>query len=144
MIMRTILREALKTAFEKTYDKPFDFGSGFLEDINGSGCKLPCVWVCPLELVGKTGRSEGTKTYLGTVYLLESSEGLKPGQKDQRWDDMERAALGALSETVETLDAVVSFDKIKAVPNEGAYTGFNDLSLKVTFEVTTKYCEDRE
>ena len=54
---------------------------------------------------------------------------------------MERAAVEAFSEMTETLG--VTFDKIKAFPNEGAYTGYNDISLKVTFEVTTSYCENR-
>lgn len=141
--MRTILREALKQAFEKTYGKAFDFGTGFLEDINGGTYKLPCIWVCPFELAGKTGRNEGAKTYAGTIYLLESSEGLSPGEKDHAWDVMEQVALDALNEVLETVDGVVAFEKVKCIPNEGAYTGFNDLSLKVTFEVTMKYCVDR-
>jgi hypothetical protein len=139
--MRTILREALKAALEKTYDMTFDFGMGFLDDINGGGYKLPCVWVCPFDLVGKTGRSEGFKIYAGTVYLLELSDGLTSEKKDERWDDMERAAVEAFSEMAETLG--VTFDKINAFPNEGTYTGYNDISLKVTFEVMTSYCENR-
>lgn len=141
--MRVILRDALKVALEKTYNKTFDFGSGFLDDINDAGYKLPCVWVCPLELGDKTGRSEGGKTYIGTIYLLESSDGLKPDKKDERWDGMELAALAAFNEVIETVDEVVAFDKIKDTPNEGAYTGYNDISLKVTFEVTMRYCERR-
>lgn len=141
--MRAILRKTLKQAFEKIYPHPFDFGTGFLEEINSGAYKLPCIWVCPFELAGKTGRSEGTKTYAGTIYLIESSEGLSPAEKDDAWDAMERTALRAINEIIETVDEVTAFDKIKCIPNEGAYTGFNDISLKVTFEVTTRYCEDR-
>ena len=139
--MRTILREALKAALKKTYGEAFDFGTGFLDDINGGSYKLPCVWVCPFDLEGKTGRSEGFKIYAGTVYLLELSDGLTSEKKDDRWDDMERAAVEAFNEMTETLG--VTFDKIKTFPNEGAYAGYNDISLKVTFEVTTSYCENR-
>lgn len=141
--MRTLLRNALKQAFEKIYPRPFDFGTGFLEEINGETYKLPCIWVCPFELAGKTGRSEGTKIYAGTIYLLESSEGLTPEQKDDAWDAMEQSALDVLSDIPGTVDEVVAFDKVKCVPNEGAYTGFNDISQKLTFEVTLKYCDDR-
>lgn len=142
--MRTILREALKQAFEKTYGQAFDFGTGFLEDINGGTYKLPCIWVCPFELISKTGRSEGFRVYLGTIYLLELSDELTALEKDERWDAMEDAAVEALNVMIEqNSDTIVAVDKIKGIPNEGAYTGFNDLSLKVTFEVTMKYCVDR-
>lgn len=141
--MRAILRKTLKQAFEKIYPHPFAFGTGFLEEINSGAYKLPCIWVCPFELAGRTGRSEGTKIYAGTIYLIESSEGLSPEEKDDAWDAMEHSALDVLSNMLETIDEVVAFDKIKCIPNEGAYTGFNDISQKLTFEVTLKYCESR-
>lgn len=141
--MRAMLRKALKQAFEKIYPHPFAFGTGFLEEINGGAYTLPCIWVCPFELAGKTGRSEGTKTYVGTICLLEPSEGLSPEEKDDMWDIMEQSALDVLSDMLETVDEVVAFEKIKCIPDEGAYTGFNDISQKLTFEVTLKYCEDR-
>lgn len=142
--MRTELREMLKAAFEKTYDRAFDFGTGFLEDINGESYKLPCIWVCPFELISKTGRSEGFRVYLGTIYLLELGDGLTAQEKDERWDAMEDAAIEVLNQLIEQSPSeIVAVDKIKGIPNEGAYTGYNDISLKVTFEVTVRYCVDR-
>lgn len=141
--MRVLLREALKAALEKTYDKPFTFGTGFLEDLNSETYRLPLVWLCPFELIGKTGVCEGSKTYAGTIYLLEAADGLTSKKKDERWDVMEQAALSAQVEVIDTHDLIVSFEKTRCFPNEGAYTGYNDLSLKVTFEVTTIYCECR-
>ena len=142
--MRTELREMLKAAFEKTYDRAFDFGTGFLEDINGKRYKLPCIWVCPFELISKTGRSEGFRVYLGTIYLLELGDGLTAQEKDERWDAMEDAAIEVLNQLIEQSPSeIVAVDKIKDIPNEGAYTGYNDISLKVTFEVTVRYCVDR-
>ena len=138
------MREMLKAAFEKTYDRAFDFGTGFLEDINGESYKLPCIWVCPFELISKTGRSEGFRVYFGTIYLLELGDGLTAQEKDERWDAMEDAAIEVLNQLIEQSPSeIVAVDKIKGIPNEGAYTGYNDISLKVTFEVTVRYCVDR-
>lgn len=128
-------------AFEEAYSKSFDFRTGFLTDIAAGGFSLPCVWLCPLELVAKTGRTEGVNTYAGVFYMLESSEDLTPEAKDGTWDEMEAAATGALSKVVDASDLVVDIDKIKGIPNEGAYTGYNDISLKVVFEVMMSYCE---
>ena len=66
--MRTILREALKAALKKTYGEAFDFGTGFLDDINGGSYKLPCVWVCPFDLVGKTGLHPRKRTIDGMIW----------------------------------------------------------------------------
>lgn len=140
--MRTQLRNALKTAFEKTLGKAFDFRTGFAADMNAGGFALPCVWLCPLDLAAKTGRSEGTKTYAATLYLLESSEGLAPEGKDAVWDRLERAAADALADTVAGADEVVAVEKLKALPAVGTCSGYNDISLKVTFEITLRYgCE---
>lgn len=142
--MRTELREMLKAAFEKTYDRAFDFGTGFLEDINGESYKLPCIWVCPFELISKTGRSEGFRVYLGTIYLLELATGSQPKKRTKDGMLWEDAAIEVLNQLIEQSPSeIVAVDKIKGIPNEGAYTGYNDISLKVTFEVTVRYCVDR-
>ena len=57
---------------------------------------------------------------------------------------MEDAAIEVLNQLIEQSPSeIVAVDKIKDIPNEGAYTGYNDISLKVTFEVTVRYCVDR-
>ena len=138
--MRTEFRKALEAALKSNSDSAgYEFYAGFLSDMGDGGFALPTAWLCPLDCIGKNGRKEGRKTLSVVLYLLESSEGLDSEGKDVAWDRMERIADSVFAKLEEDGN-ILSYDGWKCLPDEGAYSNYNDISIKVTCEITIGYC----
>lgn len=141
--MRTKIRTAIEAAVQEVsgYESAA-FRTGFASEMNKGGFELPCVWLCPLELKVRTGRTEGVNTYTGVMYFIEPIEGLTPEGKDEAWDRMEAAAIEVLNAIVPA-GGIVATEGIRCVPDEYALTGFNTISVVVYFNVIAKYCASR-
>ena len=141
--MRTKIREAIRRALNSAsgYEN-LDFRTGFAPYINEGGYSLPCAWLCPLELIEKSGRKEGWKTYAGVMYIMEPIDGLSPEEKDAAWDRMEMVAEKTFAAAMESGDISI-VENIKCAPDEYALSGFGTVSIAVNFDVKMKYCENR-
>ena len=142
------MREKIKNAIDSAADRvpgyqTLDHKTGFVAYLqNGSvGIKLPCLWLCPLELTNKTGRNEGTKTYSGVIYVLDEIKGLAQEQKDSVWDRMESSVIQILNAVVGDED-IICVENIKCAPDEYALTGYQTISMSVHFDVKISYCEN--
>lgn len=139
--MREKIRLAIESAFARIYPE-YQFRTGFISDIAEGGFSLPCVWLCPLDLDSMKGRSEGTATYSAAMYLFQSKNHVGPNERDGIWDEMEQEARIILNTIIE--DKVRSIDGVSAEVDENSYTGFGELSLKVSFKVMVDFCDESE
>lgn len=138
--MRKRIKEAIGKALQSAsgYEQ-IDFRSGFAPGMNEGGFALPCAWLCPLELMERTGRSEGWETYAGVMYLIEDITGLDADGKDEAWDRMQAAVVRVLGSAVEAGE-IHAVENIRCAPDEYALTGFNTISVYVRFNVKMKHC----
>lgn len=139
--MRKTIKTAIKSAFAQMFPQ-YQFRTGFITDIGAGGFDLPCVWLCPADLVGLKGRHEGQATYAVIIYLFRTKEGVEPDGRDDVWDEMEAEARTALNAIVD--EDIRCVESIKAEADENAYTGFGELSLKVSFLVMVDFCDERK
>lgn len=135
--MRQRLTEAIKRYFLVDGS---DFQQGFIYRINGSGLTLPCLWVNPLEMVGKTGRCEGVISYKIVLYIFIQNEKYSEQEKEQRWSQMEAMAIKSVT-ALAADDDVGEVSGFRCTPDEFAYTGFGELSLKVDLTIGMRYCD---
>ncbi|MDR1348898.1 MAG: hypothetical protein LBJ63_10845 [Prevotellaceae bacterium] len=128
--MRTKISEAIKKAFEPEYT----FYRGFIADkINSVKDSFPLAWLNPPEMTD-------TNTYSCILYLMIKDSKYSEQEKENQWDQMENFALKAFREIIENDIYVKSIHYVRTFPNEYAYTGFGELSLKITFTVIVNPC----
>lgn len=139
--MRQKIRKAIEEVFARLCPE-YRFRTGFITDIANGGFDLPCVWLCPLDLEESKGRSEGRATYSGVMYLFRSRTDVGPDERDCVWDRMELEARRALVAAIG--EEVLSIEGIAAEVDENAYTGYGELSLRVSFRVIVDFCDGRE
>lgn len=139
--MRRTIKAAIESAFA-LLSPQYQFRTGFISDIGAGGFDLPCVWLCPADLVGLKGRREGHATYAVIMYLFRAKEGVEPGGRDEVWDEMEAEARTALNAIMD--GDIRCVENIKAESDENAYTGYGELSLKVSFLVMVDFCDERK
>ena len=87
--MRKKLIEAIKAAF---LSEGYGFFQGFVDKIQGSELTLPALWLTPIEVAGMSGRNEGKVTYKVVMYLFVQNEQYSNEQKEEKWEELERAA----------------------------------------------------
>ncbi len=136
--MRKKINNAIKEAFCAAFPD-YTYNNDFVVYANQS-VSLPCVWQSPITLIAKKGRKEGVVTYRAEVFILEQKENKTSAYKESRWGEIEIAATIALSEIFSHED-IVDISNIKCAPDELATTGYQTLSMVVTFEITANYYE---
>lgn len=139
--MRKTIKTAIKAAFARMFPV-YQFRTGFISDIGAGGFDLPCVWLCPMDLVALKGRREGQATYAVILCLFRAKEGIDPDGRDDVWDRMQEEARTVLN-AIEGED-VRCVDNIEAETDENAYTGYGELSLKVSCRITVDFCDERK
>ncbi|MDR0754547.1 MAG: hypothetical protein LBF04_04080 [Prevotellaceae bacterium] len=128
--MRTKISEAIKNTVEPEYT----FYRGFIADkINSVKDNFPLVWLNPPEMTGKN-------TYNCILYLMIKDSKYSEQEKENRWALMENFILSAFDNIVKNDMYITDINNIKTYPNEYAYTGFGELSLKITFTVIVNPC----
>ncbi len=139
--MRKIIRIAIEAALARLYPE-YQFRTGFISDIAEGGFDLPCVWLCPLDLDDLKGRSEGTATYAAIMYFFQSKEHIDTNERDDVWDRMELEALKVFNRVI--AGDIRAIKGIHTEVDENAYTGYGELSLKVSFKVMIDFCNENE
>lgn len=139
--MRKIIRMAIEAAFAKQYPE-YQFRTGFISNIAEGGFDLPCVWLCPLDLDDLKGRFEGTATYTAIMYLFQSKEHVDTNEYDDVWDRMELEVRKVLNRII--AGNIRAIEGIHTEVDENAYTGYGELSLKVSFKVMIDFCNENE
>jgi len=133
--MRTQLRRAIEAAF--TFPEYTSY-CGFIANINAAELRLPCVWMNPLELTGKTGREEGEMTYAVSLYMMTRQDAWTEERKEKAWTEMEKQTTEALQRLNEG-EVMITVNNLKCAPDEYSLTSFGEVSLHVTFIASIKY-----
>lgn len=134
--MRTELVQAISEAFGY---EGYQFYRGFVYNISQTELQLPCVWLNPVEVSGVTGRNEGLRNYKVTLYLFVPGDGYSEDQKELIWSQLEAKAFASCNKLRDT-EFVQDITKITIAPDEFAYTGLQELSIKVSFETSVYFC----
>lgn len=134
--MRQRLTQAINNAFKHD---GYTLYQGFTYQINNTKLVLPCVWVNPAELVAIQGRNEGVATYKVTIYLFTQNDNSTEREKELKWAEMEQQAIDSYKSLL-CDEWVNDVSSLSISPDEFAYTGFKELSVKATFNVNIRYC----
>ncbi|MFI3306639.1 MAG: hypothetical protein R3Y68_09040 [Rikenellaceae bacterium] len=138
--MRTKVTAAIKSAFCTAFPK-----ASFRNDFTVYASKsltLPCVWLSPIEMIDRTGRKEGKKTYRAEIVVFGRAENMQEQTKAALWESFERAAMSAIDQLYTCGDVeIVNVGNIKSAPEEYAMSGYQAVSLKVSTDITILYCE---
>lgn len=118
----------------------YQFRTGFISDIANGEFDLPCVWLCPIDLDEAKGRQEGTLTYSAIMYLFQSKEGVDSNMRDDIWDQMEVEARKVLADIIGK--DIRDIKKISSEVDENSYTGYGELSLKLSFSIVMDFCNE--
>ena len=88
-----------------------------------------------------SGRNEGKVTYKVVMYLFVQNEQYSNEQKEEKWEELERAARKGIA-TLPMISDVISTDKVTIKPDEFAFTSFGELSQTVTFLANVYFCDE--
>lgn len=134
------MRKSLTAAISHAFDFfGYGFFQGFTYNINGSKLVLPCLWLNPVELTGINGRNEGTGVYKVTLYVFVDSKGLDEHGKENVWAELEQKVIEAYNK-LRFENNIQDVSGLSITPDEFAYTGYKELSVKVSFNATVFFC----
>ncbi len=138
--MRDKVTEAIKVAFGKIFPE-----ASFRNDFTayaGKNLALPCVWLSPIEMIGKTGRKEGRKTYRAELVIFGKTKDMDEETKAVLWKEYECVAMRAIEALYAFNDIeIVAINNIRCAPEEYSISGYQAVSMKVSIEIEVLYCD---
>lgn len=134
--MRAKLITAIKQAFSE-----YNFHHGFIYDVNSmAGATFPIAWLTPPRLLSKSGRNDGEVIYQVVLYLFDKRINYTDEDKIAIWTKLENDAIAGFIKLQNGNEDILTASKLQCDPDEFSLTGYKELSIKVSFEVTIPYC----
>lgn len=135
--MRQKLMTAIKKAFLKT---GYSLLQGFIPLNGNNTVQLPALWLSPLRLAGKSGRTEGVMVYRVTLHLLSSAQALTQEMKEQKWTEFESLTTESITALFDDTDIeIVGLSEMQIIPTELNLTQSGEVGVQINFNIEVNY-----
>lgn len=114
----------------------YDFHTGETHLAGGTIRAYPAAWLEPPVVIEHTGRNEGETTWRVSLHFMALPVENVSGETI--WERLEADAL-AVTRRLADSQAVCSVDKTACIPARRSLTVHGEISVALTFDVTTWY-----